>query len=499
VDTILSMERIVKAFPGVRAVNDVSFDLQRGEIHALLGHNGAGKSTLVKIISGAYQRDSGEIYLNGEPVNFTDPGQAISAGIHMVYQELDLIPFLSGSENIYLGQKRFHTRLGFIDHRKKLRAAQEIVKRLDVERIELGSPVGELSVSKQQVIAIAKAISANAKIIIFDEPTSALNDSETRKLFDIMRLLTKEGVALILITHRLDEVFDIADRVTVMRDGKHIFTRPVEEVTKQEIINNMTDVVGAPERMDERGTPELGQTVLSVQDIGDSNAFHNVSFDLHKGEVLGLTGLIGCGAIEVARAIYGASQRDTGAVKVNNEFVKKGNTEDAARKRLAFVSDDRKRDGLVVVGSVRSNISLTILDQLSRFGVVIPKKENEGVRQMVDKLRIRISSPDQLAGTLSGGNQQKVVLSKWLLKDSEVLLLCEPTRGIDVATKREIHHMIRDFAANGMGVLVVSSEIDEILDTCDRVLVLYEGRIIGEVTNHDFDRAKIINWMYGEN
>ena len=498
-DTILRMERIVKAFPGVRAVDDVSFDLKKGEIHALLGHNGAGKSTLVKIISGAYQRDSGEIYLDGELVNFTDPGQAISAGIHMVYQELDLIPYLSGSENIYLGQRRFHTRLGFIDHGKKLKMAQELVRRLDVEKIDLSCPVGELSVSKQQVIAIAKAISATAKIIILDEPTSALNENETLKLFDIMRLLAKDGVTLLLITHRLDEVFNIANRVTVMRDGKQIFTRPVKEVTKQEIINNMTDAGGTSGRLYERGIPEVGPTILSVQNIGDSKAFHQVSFDLHKGEVLGLTGLIGCGAIEVARSIYGASHRDTGTVKMSTGLVKKGNTEDAVRKKLAFVSDDRKRDGLVLVESVKSNISLTILDQLSRFGFVIRRKENEVVRQMIDKLHIRITTEDQLAGTLSGGNQQKVVLSKWLLKDSEVLLLCEPTRGIDVAVKREIHHMIREFAANGMGVLVVSSEIDEILETCDRALVLYEGRIIGEISYNDFDRAKIINWMYGEN
>jgi len=491
------MERIVKTFPGVRAVDDVSFELERGEIHALVGHNGAGKSTLVKIISGAYQRDGGDFYLDGQSVNFSDPGQAIAAGIHMVYQELDLIPFLSGSENIYLGQSRFHNRLGFIDHRNKLKAAQELVKRLDVEKIDLTIPVGELSVSKQQIIAIAKAISANAKIIIFDEPTSALNESETRKLFDIMRVLTKEGVTLILITHRLDEIFDIADRVTVMRDGKLIFTRPVNQVKKQEIISTMTDMEGLPSSY-ERSTPEFGPTLLNVQDISVSKTFHNVSFDLHKGEVLGLTGLIGCGAIEVARSIYGASQRDSGEVKINNRPIKKGNTEDAARKRLAFVSDDRKRDGLVVMGSVKTNISLTILDQISRFGFVLRKKENQIVRQMIDKLRIRVSSEDQLVSTLSGGNQQKVVLSKWLLKDSEVLLLCEPTRGIDVATKREIHHMIRDFAANGMGVLVVSSEIDEILETCDRVLVLYEGQIIGEVTYNDFNRAKIINWMYGE-
>jgi ABC-type sugar transport system ATPase subunit len=492
------MDRINKGFPGVQAVEDVSFELERNEIHALLGHNGAGKSTFVKIISGAYQKDSGEIFLDGKAVNFANPGQAIKAGIFMVYQELDLIPYLSGSENIYLGQGRFHTNLGFIDSKKKLLAAQELVKRLDVE-IDLSVPVDELSVSKQQIIAIAKAISSNAKIIIFDEPTSALNDSETKKLFKIMRLLTKEGVTLVLITHRLEEVFDIADRVTVMRDGKRIFTREVKDVTKQEIINNMTNVEGSSKELSERITPTLGQVVLSVERLSYGKLFNNISLDLHRGEVLGLTGLIGCGFIEVARAIYGASQRDSGEIKINGVAVKQGDTEDAARKGLAFVSDDRKRDGLVVISSVKNNISITILDLLSYMGFINRNKETMKVRQMIDKLNIRISDENQLLNTLSGGNQQKVVLSKWLLKDSEIMLLCEPTRGIDVATKREIHQMIREFAASGMGALVVSSEIDEILETCDRVLVFYEGQIFGELKYHEFDKAKIINWMYGEN
>lgn len=494
-DSVLRMEHISKSFPGVRALDDVSFELRQGEIQALLGHNGAGKSTLVKIIAGAYQRDAGEMYLDGQAVNFTRPSAAIQAGIHMVYQELDLLPHLSGAENIYLGQGRFHSRLGLINHHQKLNAARELVKRLDVE-IDLAAPVGEQSISKQQIIAIAKAISSNAKIIILDEPTSALNDNETRKLFEIMRRLVSEGVSLVLITHRLDEVFEIADWVIVMRDGHSVLSRNVKEVTKKDIIDEMTGGE-APRAAAERRITEFDKVVLECEHLSASKRFQDISFKLHFGEVLGLTGLIGCGATEVARAIYGADPRDSGRVLVNNLPAKAGNTTDAARKGLAFVPEDRKSDGLVLIESTRNNLTLSILNQLTRFGFVNRKLESAKSRQMISSLSIRVASEHQVVGTLSGGNQQKVVLSKWLLKESPILLLCEPTRGIDVATKSEIHYMIRDIAANGFSVLVVSSELDEILDTCDRVLVMYEGKIFGELTSSEFDRTKILDWMYG--
>lgn len=495
-NSVLRMERITKSFPGVRALDGVSFELQRGEIHALLGHNGAGKSTLVKVIAGAYQRDGGGMYLDGQEVNFASPAAAIRAGIHMVYQELDLIPYLSGAENIYLGQGRFHNRFGLINHRQKLKGAEELIKRLGVE-VDLAAPVGEQTISKQQIVAIAKAISSKAKVIILDEPTSALNDNETRKLFEIMRLLVSDGVSLVLITHRLDEIFEIADRVTVMRDGCSVLSRDVKDVTKGEIIFQMTQ--GASTHSDvQRKSVELDRVVLKCEELSAGGRFSDITFNLHRGEVLGLTGLVGCGAVEVARAIYGADPRDSGRVVVNARVVKAHNTSDGARKGLAFVPDDRKRDGLVLIESTKNNITLSILGQITRFGFVNRKLESAKARQMISSLSIRVPSDNQPVGTLSGGNQQKVILARWLLRNSPVLLLCEPTRGIDVATKSEIYHMIRELAVEGLSVLVVSSELDEILETCDRILVMYEGKSFGELTSSQFDRSKILDWMYGE-
>lgn len=494
-DSILRMERIVKTFPGVVAVDDVSFDLNRGEIHALLGHNGAGKSTLVKIISGAYARDAGEMHLDGQPVDFKSPAEALRAGIHMVYQELDLIPQLSGAENIYLGQGRFHNRFGLIDYRRRLNAARKLIERMEVE-IDLDCPVGSLSVSKQQIIAIAKAISSLARVIIFDEPTSALNDNETGKLFKIMRILAQDGVGLVLITHRLDEVFQIADRVTVMRDGLVVLSNPVGRVTKADIIRQMTGTAAA-HRSDERSPNRHSETVLVCNSISEPGRYQDIHFELRRGEVLGLTGLMGSGALEAARAIYGADPRAQGTVLVDGAPVRSANAPDAARKGLAFVSDDRKRDGLVLSAGVRNNITLAILNRLARRGFIDRARESAEAQRMIERLDIRVAGADQICGTLSGGNQQKVVLSRWLLKNSRVMILCEPTRGIDVVTKNEIYRMIRGFAEEGMGVLVVSSEIDEILETCDRVLVLYEGKLFGEIDSRPFDRAKILSWMYG--
>lgn len=496
-DTLLQMKNIVKDFPGVRAVNNVSLDLRKGEIHALLGHNGAGKTTLVKILAGALKKDSGEIRLLGESVDFSSPSDAIKSGIHMVYQELDLIPYLSGAENIYLGQNRFHNIFGFINYNERLNAAQELIEGFDVD-IDLSLPVRNLGISKQQIISIAKAISSEANIIIFDEPTSALNDVETEKLFEIMRKLTKQGVTLIQITHRLSEVFVVADRVTVMREGRRIFTKDIKDVNKEEIIANMTEGK-VKVRNSYKSNNNISEIILKCDDLSDFQTFNDISFDVRRGEVLGLTGLIGCGAVEVAKSIYGASKRHKGHVFVKGKELIEHNPHKAKNYGLAFVSDDRKKDGLILSESVKNNITLTILSFVSKFGFIMRNEERDVVLSIIDRLSIRVSDPNQEVRTLSGGNQQKVVLSKWLVRDSELFILCEPTRGIDVSTKTEIHNMIRKFAEDEKGVIVVSSEIDEIMEICDRVLVFFEGEIYGELNYGEFDRDKILNWMYGEN
>lgn len=493
---VLKLENIKKAFPGVKAVDNVSIEFEKGEIHALLGHNGAGKSTLVKIISGAYTKDEGKIYLDSQEVNFTSPLDAISHGIAMVYQELDLIPDLDGSTNIFLGQKLFHNKLGFINHKKKLEAAKKYVVKLGVD-IDLTVPVRKLSVSMQQLIAIAKVISRDTKIIIFDEPTSALNDAEIKKLFEIMKLLAKQGLALIFITHRLDEVFEIANKVTIMRDGKKLYTRPIEQVTMEQIISEMTGTEMGDQSSRIFECHSNSKVVLKCENLTSEKVFKNISFDLHQGEVLGLTGLIGCGATEIAKAIYGAYRVDSGTISINGRKLKLMNPCFSAQNGIAYISEDRKKEGLVLISPVKNNISITILKMISNFGFINFKKEVELVQSMVEKLEIRIANQMQLAGTLSGGNQQKVVLSKWLLKDVNTFIMCEPTRGIDVGTKKEIHKIIRDLAASGISLLVVSSEIEEILDTCDRILVLYEGEIRAEINQGEAQKSKIINLMYG--
>ena len=494
-ENLLVLKDIVKVFPGVRAVDHVDWAVAKGEVHALLGHNGAGKSTLVKIISGAYQRDSGQMLFDGKDVCFSSPHDALESGIGMVYQELDLVPHLDGSENIFLGQNRFCNKLGFINKKERLRAAQELLQRMNVQ-IDLTVPVKDLSISKQQLIAIAKAISRDAKLIIFDEPTAALNNAEVQKLFEVMRMLTKRGLSLVLITHRLDEVFEICDRVTLMRDGKRLSTDSVNDITMEKIVCAMT---GAEEGVQEAAEKEcftLDKVALSCSGLSGA-AFHNISFDLHAGEALGITGLIGCGSTEIAKALFGAYPINAGEVSVNGKPLGSLTPYEAVKNRIAYVSEDRKGDGLNLIGSVGNNISLPILDRLSHLGFVQRKTERQEVARMIDALRIRVSSQAQLAGTLSGGNQQKVVLAKWLLKNPNVFIMCEPTRGIDVGAKREIHRIIRELVSEGDAVLVVSSEAEEVMDVCDRVLVLYEGSVKAEANINQLKKADLLNLMYG--
>lgn len=477
---ILVLEHINKAFPGVKAVDDVSLTVREGEIHALLGHNGAGKSTLVKIISGAYQKDSGRMLLDGKELKLSSPADGLNEGICMVYQELDLIPYLDGNENIFLGQERFLNKFGLINRKQRHEAAQELVTRLGVD-INLDVPVRNLSISKQQLIAITKALSHNARIMVFDEPTAALTESEANKLFDIMRLLTKQGMGIIWITHRLDEVFRMADRVTLMRDGKWLSTNDLENVKMTDIVEAMTGEKEDEQQSVKHNAAQEGPCRISCRNLSLDKVYQDISFDLHAGEVLGITGLIGCGATEIAKSLFAVLHPQSGEIHVNGKRMRRYTPHAAVRNGIAYISEDRKGDGLNLIGSVRSNISITILKKLSRFGFINFSKEAEAAAEMIERLAIRVAGPMQTAGTLSGGNQQKIVIAKWLLKEAGVFIMCEPTRGIDVGVKREIHKMIRSLAKSGIAVLVVSTEIEEIIETCDRILILYEGRVNAEL------------------
>lgn len=495
-EIMLKLEHVVKSFPGVKAVDDVSLEIKKGEIHALLGHNGAGKSTLVKIISGAYMKDSGTITLDSEEINLTSPQAGIKKGIGMVYQELDLIPDLSGDENIFLGQNRFRNRLGLIDSQSRRKEAEKIIKNFEIE-IDLSLPVRKLGVSKQQVVAIAKAISREAKVVIFDEPTAALNNAEAECLFGIMKKLAGQGVSIIWITHRLDEIFETADRVTLMREGKRITTKAIGQITMREIVTELTGVTEEEQISTVNISSKTDEKLISCKNISVQKLFQNITFDLYRGEVLGITGLIGCGATEIAKALFAVNKLSKGEIYIKGEKIEHFTPKIAAQKGIAYISEDRKMEGLNLKGSVQNNIVLTMSRQWSKLGFLNQKKEKESAKDMVETLDIRISDLDQIVNTLSGGNQQKIVLAKWLLKNAEVFVMCEPTRGIDIGAKREIHRIIRQLASEGKAVLVVSSEIEEIIDTCDRVIILYDGSVKGELLSKDCAKKKMLDTMYG--
>lgn len=493
---MLKLEHICKSFPGVKAVDDVTFEIKKGEIHALLGHNGAGKSTLVKIISGAYQKDAGTVTLDDEVITLTSPQHGLEKGIGMVYQELDLIPDLNGSENIFLGQRRFRNRMGFVDAKARDLEAESLIRQFGVE-IDLQIPVKKLGVSRQQLIAIAKAISRQAKVVIFDEPTAALNNVEAERLFGIMRKLADAGVSLILITHRLDEVFLIADRVTLMRDGKWVVTKETGQISMKEIVGALTGVTEEEQVRTANQSSRTEEKLVSCKNISFGTVFQDVSFDLYRGEVLGITGLIGCGATEIAKALFGVCKIDRGEIILLKDKIERMTPEAAVRHKVAYISEDRKIEGLNLIGSVKDNITLTMIGEWAKAGFLNRKKEMVKAEEMVRKLDIRVAGLEQAAGTLSGGNQQKIILAKWLLKQAEIFILCEPTRGIDIGTKREIHKIIRKLAQDGCAVLVVSSEVEEIIDTCDRVMILYDGKTRGELSSEECVKKRMLDVMYG--
>lgn len=500
-ETILTAKGIDKSFFGQKVVDNFCFTLKKGSIHALLGHNGAGKSTFLKILSGVHRRDRGTVIFNGKEVNFENPREAMDAGIQMVYQELDLIPYLSGAENIYLGQGRFHNRLGLIRMKDKLAAAEELVKSFDIE-IDLLQPVCRLNISKQQIVALAKAISTEAKILILDEPTATLNESEANKLFSILRVIAQRGTAIILITHRLEEVYRIADEITVMRDGKHIFTKQVSEVTTDEIIKQLTNTdrstAASPLKESSKLDKKLGAQVLECEGLTLPGVFQDVDLSICEGEVLGITGLIGCGSNEVAGMVFGERNGKFTKLTVAGIPVKKVSPQAMRKLGVAYVPDDRKVKGLNTIGSVVANNSLTFYDKLSRMGWVRSSNEIRQCRRMIDKFGIQLKNIHQTARSLSGGNQQKLVLAKWLQRDLRLLILSEPTRGIDAVAKSEIHETIKALACDGLAILVVSSEIEEIVDLCDDVLVLFEGKTMGRFQLRTTSKDEIVNAMYGE-
>src|SRR5262245_15832474 len=472
----LRMKGIRKSFPGVVALDGVSLEVQQGEVHVLLGENGAGKSTLMKVLSGAIRADAGEIELLGQPVHIQGPAHAQALGIQIIYQEFNLVPQLSAAENIFLGREPT-LGLGILDRHRLQREAGGRLEELGV-RIDPARPVAELGVAQQQMVEVAKALHGQARVLIMDEPTSALTASEIDVLFAAIQGLTARGVAVIYISHRLEEVERIGSRVSVLRDGRHVATHAVGEVSLAELIRLMANRE-LKEHFPKRRVAR-GEELLRVEGLR-GGMLKDVALSVHRGEVVGLAGLLGAGRTEVARAITGADRTPADRLTIRGNAVRPRAPRDAIRRGVGFLPEDRKTQGLVLERSVKENVALPSTERLSRLGVVDGPAERALAAQQVDDLRIKTPGLDQRVGLLSGGNQQKVVLGKWLAADVDLLVMDEPTRGIDVAAKIEIYELMNRLTARGAGILMISSELPEVLGMSDRILVMREGRIVAEM------------------
>ncbi len=488
-DNILKMESISKSFSGVKVLDNVTFSLKKGEVHALMGENGAGKSTLMKILMGIYSLDEGSIVLQGKTINISNSRDAIEDGIAMIHQELNPILDMSVAENLFVGREI--STFGIVNKKAMLIESNKLFQELKIN-IDPTELMRNLSVAKMQMVEIVKAISLNAKIIIMDEPTSAITEKEVEVLFDRIRVLKNQGVSIIYISHKMDEIFKIADTITVLRDGKLVGSGRQEDLTKDDIISMM---VGRQiKEVYPKTDTEIKQELLRVENLNARHKIYNISFSLRAGEVLGIAGLMGSGRSELVETIFGISKHSSGKVFVGGKEISIKHPKDAIKYKIALITEDRKRTGLNLIASVEHNISIVGLKNLARFGLINKMKEAEVAERLIDELKIKTTDKNQKVMFLSGGNQQKVVLSKWLMNEPEIVIFDEPTRGIDVGAKRDIYLLIGELAKQGKGVIVISSEMPEVMGISDRVLVMCEGRISGQLDRKDFDQETIMRY-----
>jgi len=490
---ILEMVGITKRFPGILALDSVDFRLLHGEVHAIVGENGAGKSTLIKILAGAHQKDSGVIYLEGRPVNISSPADAARLGISVIHQEFTLIPAMTVAENILLSDLPLR-RAGVLDKRAMVARAAEVLDNLGVD-IPPSATVRSLRVAEQQIVEIAKALSRKARIIVMDEPTAALSEMEVARLFSVIRSMVEQGVSVIYISHKLDEVFEIANTITVLRDGRKVLTTSASLTTKEQVVHEMVGRdIG---NMFPKQHVPRGDVVLEVKDIRLSGGHSPISFNVRAGEIVGIVGLMGAGQIRLARALFGLERIVAGEVRVRGKTADLRSPLAAVRAGIGLVTENRKEEGLVLPLSVAKNITLGSLDLVSRLGVISHAKEKAVVHGKVTELGIKTPSIRQLVRNLSGGNQQKVVLAKWLTVGPDVIILCEPTRGIDVGAKVEIYRLMGLIASQGKAILLISSEVPEVVAMSDRVLVMHSGRLVCELPREEVTQELVMQYATG--
>ncbi|MBV9299152.1 MAG: sugar ABC transporter ATP-binding protein [Verrucomicrobia bacterium] len=487
----LSVEHISKTFPGVRALDDVSVNFEKASVHALMGENGAGKSTLGKIIAGVYTADQGVIKIEGKEVKPTDPRSAQALGIALVHQELAFCPNMTVAENLLLGG--FPTNAGFMDWGKLREKARALLHEIGAD-IDVDTPLAQLTTGQEQMVQIAGAVGVNARIIIFDEPTSSLSTNESEHLFELMGRLKAREVSMIYVSHRMDEIFQVCDTITVLRDGKHVATESVAQTSRDRLIRQMVGrevLMKRPKHLDQ----EPGEEILRVENLSSTGKFENVSFNVRRGEIVGMGGLVGAGRTEVATAIFGLDPRATGNIYIKGQKLVLGKVNESMRRRIALLPEDRKRAGLVLGMSIMDNVSLAHINHFSSMGFVDRGRELSEVEKLTKRLRVKAPSLETITAGLSGGNQQKVALAKWMVRDCDLLIVDEPTRGVDVGAKAEIYELLDEVACQGLAILMISSELPELLNLARRVVVLREGFVTGELPHEKFSQEAVLELM----
>lgn len=490
----IEMKGINKSFGSNQVLKDAGFLLKDGEVHALMGENGAGKSTLMKILTGVYTRDSGTVLVDGKEVLYKSPQEAEKAGIVFIYQELNVLFDLTVEENLFMG-KEITKKFGICDRKAMREKAKEVMDRMGVD-IPINAVMSDLSVGQQQMVEICKALMVDAKVLIMDEPTAALTQSETEGLFKLIKSLREKGVSIVYISHRMEEIFELCDRITILRDGTYVDTKFIKDITMDDIVKMMIGrEIG--ERYPKREGVEIGEEKLRVEGLTKEKKFKDVTFSVKAGEVLGVSGLMGAGRTEIMQAIFGNLPFDSGKIFIEGNEMKIKSAQDAIKAGIGFITEDRKTEGLLLEKSISENIVLSNLDKVSDKGVVRKAKVEEIVKKGIDEFRIKCFGPQHECNNLSGGNQQKVVFAKWVYTDPKILILDEPTRGVDIGAKKEIYSVINDLAAKGVAIILVSSELPEVLGMSDRIMVVHEGKVTGIIDANEADQEKVMTLATG--